>query len=244
MFTSIRNLLRIRPNVKSNREINISVEQLLGNYEDRRFQYSLRFEALQHASYLKSYLDINRKFIIFSCFDSLALRNRRQLNVVEIGVCYGGNLEYMKHLSDFLFLDTKLFAFDTFEGHPHVNRTYDNISKHHVGKFFLKYRSNTLETLEQLGVEVHIGDIIKTLETVTFENGIDFMHLDTDLFDSTKFVLERLPNLLNIGGICLLDDFKCETTPGIIAAFNSVELGSKFTCLETPFNQVMIIRLN
>ena len=219
-----------------------SSSNLLGNYSDRKFQYQNFFKDFDFETKLKSYLDVNRKFAIFAAIQCLA-RKKTNLVIAEIGVCQGGNLEFMFKICKHLGVDSRILAFDTFEGHPHINSQHDNVLKHRVGKFALKNKVNTFEVLKNLDIEIYAGDILLTLERALPDGKVDFIHLDTDLFDSTKFVLERLDKLLSKGGICIVDDFNCETTPGIIAATSAVDLSRNFVTIPTPFNQIMLIKI-
>lgn len=216
---------------------------LMGNKEDRLFQYEYESNTLTLQTDLKSYLDTNRKFMIRSCLNQLSSLKKETLILAEIGVCYGGNLEYIHKLMKLREQNADIYAFDTFEGHPHVDQAMDNVLVHKVGKFFLKNRKRTIKKLQEMNVSINVGDVMKTFDISMFPDGIDFLHLDTDLYQSTKFILALLPKVLNSRGICVIDDYLCSNTPGVLKAVQESNLKTNFIVIESPFNQLILIRI-
>ena len=72
------------------------------------------------------------------------------------------------------------------------------------------------------GVQVIKGDATKTVEGIFEEvpRGLDFLHLDTDVYPVTLSVLEVVLPKLKTGGVVIIDDYGTRTCPGVFKAVN------------------------
>ena len=104
-----------------------------------------------------------------------------------------------------------MFAFDSFEGLPsaegEIYKKGDYAYPEHVFKRFVKKSGVPLQ-------RVHIvpGFYDKSLTPELYDNlglsrGIHFVHLDSDLYESTKTALQWLTPLLDSGSVIIFDDW-------------------------------------
>lgn len=144
----------------------------------------------------------------------------------EVGVFNGG---FTSILSD-NFLDTKIYAYDTFEGMP--ESCWDKSEIHYVGEFkphfdVIKILNNRKNVITRKGIfPDSIGD----------ETGFWMVHLDVDFYLSTLNSLEVLRDRMAPGGAIFLDDWDWPNCPGVRKAVE--ELG--FEAKETVEHQSVI----
>jgi len=146
--------------------------------------------------------------------------------IAEVGVFNGG---FTGILSD-NFLDTKIYAYDTFEGMPEscwVKEEY-----HHVGEF--KPQLDVVKTLNnRKNVIVRKGIFPESIQD---ETGFWMVHLDVDFYVSTLNSLKVLKDRMAKGGAIFLDDWDWPNCPGVRKA--AEELG--FTPVQTVEHQAVI----
>lgn len=116
---------------------------------------------------------------------------------MEFGVYKGGTMRYMaKRRSDRLF-----HGFDSFEGLPESWGGFDLPR----GAF------NTKGNLPKVpnNVSLHKGWYNKALPTwkTSCEDKIAFMHVDCDLYSSTKTIFDELADRLQVGTVILFDEY-------------------------------------
>ncbi len=142
------------------------------------------------------------------------VRETRSLKgaMAEVGVYKGGSARII-HEED---PTRDLHLFDTFSGMPQHNPEVD---RHHEGDFsdtsfkeVLKYviDSNTPEN-----VTLWVGEFQNTCQLLPTDMQFSFVHLDADLYKSTKDALGFFWPKLVIGGVILLDDYLWPGCPGV-----------------------------
>lgn len=131
--------------------------------------------------------------------------------IAEVGVYKGGSLKYLAE--NFPNANT-IFGFDTFEGLP---KEHWNEKEIHQPKEFNE------TSLQQVDLFINIDKVwlIKGL----FPNSIkdtdiknwnfDFVHIDTDFYQSVKESLEWFWPRMNEGGIIVFDDYGWPNCPGV-----------------------------
>ena len=121
----------------------------------------------------------------------------------------------------------QVFGADTFEGHPFdspEDMPSDKQLVHHKGLFSGNNFDRVSAMLQDNGLtnttllEGMVGDTLPALGDRKF----CFVHLDMDLYVSTKQALEYLEPKLNSGGILVLDDYGGYETPGVAQAVSEV----------------------
>jgi len=146
--------------------------------------------------------------------------------IAEVGVFHGG---FTGILSD-NFLDTKIYAYDTFEGMP--ESCWRDGEPHHIGEFkpeidVVKMLNNRKNVVVRKGIfPESIGD----------ETGFWMVHLDVDFYLSTLNSLKVLKDRMVKGGAIFLDDWDWHNCPGVRQAVE--DLG--FIAIDTVENQAVI----
>ena len=146
--------------------------------------------------------------------------------IAEVGVFHGG---FIGILSD-NFLDTKIYAYDTFEGMP--ESCWKDGEPHHIGEFkpeidVVKMLNNRKNVVVRKGIfPESMGD----------EAGFWMVHLDVDFYLSTLNSLKVLKDRMAKGGAIFLDDWDWPNCPGVRQAVE--DLG--FIAIDTVENQAVI----
>jgi hypothetical protein len=154
-----------------------------------------------------------------------ALKNPTGL-IGEVGVFNGG---FTGILSD-NFLDTKIYAYDTFEGMPESCWVKDE--HHYVGEF--KPELDVVRILNnRKNVVVRKGIFPDSIQD---ETGFWMVHLDVDFYLSTLNSLKVLKDRMAKGGAIFLDDWDWPNCPGVRKAVE--ELG--FNAIQTVEHQAVI----
>jgi Macrocin-O-methyltransferase (TylF) len=140
--------------------------------------------------------------------------------ILEFGVFKGNSFFRWIKFRDLLEQTSsrKIIGFDTFGDFPEAK--YDKDVKKREA--FLKEtgggKSITYEELNNLldeqnlnrNVEIVRGDILLTLDKYIDENPhlkISLLHIDVDLYEPTKYILEKLYEKVTKGGIIIFDDY-------------------------------------
>lgn len=158
--------------------------------------------------------------------------------MAEVGVFQGGSSKIICEAKR----NRKLHLFDTFSGLPSVsekdthfgmkywkNNQFNNTSEDSVKKYLSKYDN----------VFIYSGKFPETGKFVIGKK-FSFVHLDVDLYDSTKNCLEFFyPNLIK-GGIILTHDFH---TGGVKTAFDEFLKNKSLPVIELSGSQCMIIKI-
>jgi hypothetical protein len=154
-----------------------------------------------------------------------ALKNPTGL-IGEVGVFNGG---FTGILSD-NFLDTKIYAYDTFEGMPESCWVKDEF--HYVGEF--KPELDVVRILNnRKNVVVRKGIFPDSIQD---ETGFWMVHLDVDFYLSTLNSLKVLKDRMAKGGAIFLDDWDWPNCPGVRKAVEELGLNA----IQTVEHQAVI----
>lgn len=138
-------------------------------------------------------------------------------DVLEFGVFKGSS--FIRFLTFRSILENnfsrKVYGFDTFREFPSQKRKNDKrlkkdftldagkpISKNKLKDILNKKKFENFELVE--------GDVLKTLDKFLKKNPnlkISLLHLDMDVYNSTKFVINKLKDKIVKKGIILIDDY-------------------------------------
>lgn len=137
--------------------------------------------------------------------------------MAEAGVFDGGVVGI---LSD-NFLDSTIYAYDTFEGLPEACWTKDE--PHQAGQFkpthdVIKFLSNRKNVVVRKGLFP---------ESIGEESNFWMVHLDLDFYLSTLNALKILIPRMAKGGIIFLDDYEWHMCPGVKKATDELGLHVK-----------------
>ncbi|HXU26902.1 MAG TPA: class I SAM-dependent methyltransferase [Bacteroidia bacterium] len=142
-------------------------------------------------------------------------------HILEFGSFNGTNLVYMAKLMQLLSPHNlkKIFGFDSFEGLTEIS-TEDKLPKGDVGAYKgNKELLNDILELHQLKeiIELEVGYIEKTLPPFLEKNKhflFSLIYIDTDLYSSTKIILQECWDRLSPKGIIVFDEGYHDRFPG------------------------------
>lgn len=173
-----------------------------------------------------------------------AIEQTKHLNgdYVEIGVYKGGSaltaLNYMK----FSNIKKNIYLLDTFDGFNYseaessVETHWQNNNNHHRlygPENTIKKINNVLsEACPNQHFEIIQSNICSDALPSHIQN-IVVANIDVDLYDATKYALEKVADKIVKGGIIISED--PTSTPGLIGAFYAME-----TFLKTPIGKKFI----
>jgi hypothetical protein len=140
--------------------------------------------------------------------------------IVEFGIFKGNSFFRWIKFRDLLEQtgSRKIIGFDTFSDFPEANFKEDKLRRDafveetNGGKSISFEEIN--ETLETQGLHKNVdivkGDILDTLDDYLKKNPhlkISLLHIDVDLYEPVKLILEKLYERVTKGGIIVFDDY-------------------------------------
>ena len=143
-------------------------------------------------------------------------------DIVECGVFKGASLIRFLTFRDLIEKKNKrkVIGFDAFGKFPYPKKNYKNnkadkkFAKKHDNNIGLGININLLKKYLKkkkiINYELIKGDVVKTLPNYLNKNKrikISLLHLDLDVYEPTRFVLDSLYKNISINGIILLDDY-------------------------------------
>ena len=141
-------------------------------------------------------------------------------DIVECGVYKGASLSRFIKFREILENSSskKIIAFDAFGKFPKTNYNLGKIERKNFIKEASSDKSVSLREYIKLlksqnlynNIELIKGDVHRTLKKYKNKNPhlrLSLLHVDVDLYESTKIYLEELFPLVMRGGIVILDDY-------------------------------------
>jgi hypothetical protein len=127
-------------------------------------------------------------------FEHMKLQHKENTLWLEFGVAEGSTINYISK-----FTNDKVYGFDSFEGLPEKWR--DGFDK---GAFNMNGRLPEVNS----NVELVKGYFNETLMNFiqTHNKKISFIHMDADLYSSTKYVLDTLKEYIDTDCIIVFDE--------------------------------------
>lgn len=155
--------------------------------------------------------------------------------LIEIGVWRGGTGVLIAKSAELLGIKDNVYLCDTFSGVPKASEK-DGIYKGG------EHADTTKEAVENLVEMLHLTNVKIVQGIFPDETGFElenhqfrFCHIDVDVYESAKGVVEWLWERLSVGGIIVFDDYGIESTNGITAYVNE---------MTTTYGCVMIYNIN
>jgi hypothetical protein len=140
--------------------------------------------------------------------------------IVEFGIFKGNSFFRWIKFRDLLEQTNsrKIIGFDIFGDFPEANFEEDKLKRDAFVEETQGGKSISFEEITALlkeqnleqNVEIVKGDILKTLDTYIEDNPhlkISLLHIDVDLYEPSKIILEKLYSKVTKGGIIVLDDY-------------------------------------
>lgn len=155
----------------------------------------------------------------------------------EVGVYRGGSAMLLRAAAR----KRQLHLFDTFEGHPRLQSEHDT-PHHHAGRYG---DTNAQEVTHRVGgpLCVWIGEFPgRIISGVTWDRPLALVHLDADLWRSTRDALRYVVPLLVPRGVIVCDDYGDADTPGVQTAVDECALEFPALRLEVLPTQQAILR--
>jgi hypothetical protein len=148
---------------------------------------------IEYKKILKNIPDVN-KYVLKYLFEDLKIEHKNNTLWLEFGVFSGKSINYISK-----FTDKIVYGFDSFCGLPEDWR--DGYSK---GMFDMKGNFPKVND----NVRLIAGWFDDTLEEFIKQNNkkVSFIHIDCDLYSSTKYVLNTLKKHIDENCIILFDE--------------------------------------
>lgn len=145
--------------------------------------------------------------------------------ICEIGVYRGGTAFALSSLG------RRLYLYDTFEGIPYQG---DLDTGNPVGKF----ADTSAQDVQAL---IPAATVVQGLfpDSLIPMDPIAFVHADADQYESTKAILEHMPQRMVRGGFILFDDFGVEDCKGCTQAV--IESGVRFSIIHDTGKALVVI---
>lgn len=153
-------------------------------------------------------------------------------DMAEVGTYMGGTAKIICEANP----NKTLYTFDTFTGLPELG-VNDDANKYMEGRFKSSY-DTVAEVLEGCNVKLVKGDFRDTCEDYR-DKTFSFVHIDVDLYDTTKFCLEFFYPRMVEGGIIVSHDY--QNNKGVNMAINEFFEG-KETIISLLGSQGLVVR--
>lgn len=134
--------------------------------------------------------------------------------LAELGICRGGSASVIAGCCP----EKRLRLFDTWEGNPED----DQLEGGHLKGDFAADFEEVRRFLELYDVEYFRGTFPATAPTAEDDTRYAFVHLNVGTYPGTRVGLEYFLPRLVAGGLCVLDDYRCEPCPGVELAVRHV----------------------
>jgi len=152
--------------------------------------------------------------------------------VAELGVYKGGSLDILSRV----FPHKAIYGFDTFEGMPEV---VSSIDVHQAGEFSDTSFEKLSEYFSGSNVRLIKGRFPDTVPQVP-ELQYCFVHIDGDIYTSTRDAIAYFYPRLVVGGVLVFDDWEWKGCPGVKRAVEEYFPGREIVVVG---NEAMIKKL-
>ena len=170
---------------------------------------------VENTFYLKS--DISRLSKTICHYEIFKKTTSIPGSIVECGVFKGVSLIRFISFRNLIIRNSKkkVYGFDAFGKFPKQKINRDNkFARYHDKKAGIGISHIILKKFiskkKLKNFQLFKGDVKKTLPNFLKRNPklkISFLHIDLDVYEPTKFVLETLFSRVSVGGVILIDDY-------------------------------------
>ena len=179
----------------------------------------------------RSLITAHEQFIIHSIVEGM---RRMEGDIAEVGVYAGSSTRTICEAKG----DKRLHVCDTFAGLP--DPTSEDHGVERQGCFACDLESIRAYLAGFPNVEYHVGFCPDSIRGVLDDTKFCFVHLDVDLYSSTKQCLEWFFPRLVPGGIILSHDYSL--LDGVRQAFAEFTADRREQVIELPTTQCMLVR--
>jgi hypothetical protein len=195
-----------------------------------------------------TFLYYDRLYTIYQVIRNIVTRSdpKKTLTFMEIGVFKGGGSHFVAELSQEIADGrVQLFCVDTFEGHSACDLPDGKDGDHSAGLFGETDYDDVCRYLSRFEfvtvLRGRIQDQASRLDRMEF----DFIHLDVDIYNPTKFTLDHFGGRMNPGGVIVVDDYGFTTCPGVTKAVDEfIKANSGFYRFNLLTGQSVLIKLD
>ena len=223
-------------------EIIPSLEKL--GFTEIHYFHSLLFAEQMYEKYDSKFLGILNKIgnnrgadneENYTLYSSLIATKNLQGDIAEVGVYKGGTARLICEVKG----KRNLYLFDTFEGLPETNENDLLVQKGWLQDTSLESVKNYLSDFEN----IHFlkGIFPETAKPIS-DKKFSFIHLDTNLYQSTLDALDFFWSRMVVGGRIVSHDYNTSSMPGIKKAFSEFFEKEPEKIIEIADTQVMAIK--
>ncbi len=134
--------------------------------------------------------------------------------VIEVGSYHGGSAHFIGRALQAHDRTPRFFVCDTFAGHAETDARID-IAHHDAGKFEDASAEATAAYLASYpALELVVGDIVETSQRLPAAS-FGLVHLDVDVYPTTRYCLRHFGTRLAENAIVVIDDYGVTTCPGV-----------------------------
>lgn len=193
--------------------------------------------------FLNLYAKVSRDLVAVQPLEDLYNLYRLALNtakltgdIAEVGVYRGGSAKLICSVKN----GKALHLFDTFEGMPKVRPELD---RHKAGDF----SDTSLEAVRQYlsgypGVHFYKGFFPDSAASLAKDARFSLVHLDVDIYESTRAGLDFFYPRMTPGGLLLSHDYRSISCPGVKKAFDEFFANKPEPVIELWKTQCMIVK--
>jgi O-methyltransferase len=171
----------------------------------------------------RTYLNVDRLYTLWQAVASLPDTAHA---IAEVGVYRGGSAWFVAEALRLRGKELPFYACDTFQGHVEVDETLDGL--HRPGIQFTRVKAEKV-TKYLRGfplVQVMAGDIRDTAPAFAAETAFGLVHLDVDVYPTTRFCLEFFGPRMVSGAMIVADDYGTTTCEGVKKAVDEFAAGN------------------
>lgn len=143
-------------------------------------------------------------------WDALQQRAMVPGDVLELGVYKGGSALLLHRAAP----SRQLHLFDTFAGHPDVDRQHDDRGAHPVGRFSDTSANAVAALFTSAPVAIHVGVFPDSAAYWHPAPQLVVAHVDADLYESVLAACRILWPWIVPGGVMIFDDYGFPDCPG------------------------------
>jgi O-methyltransferase len=174
----------------------------------------------------------------FNLFQSATKTRRLPGDIAELGVYRGGSAKLIASLKG----EKRLHLFDTFEGMPEVRPDVDRF--HASGDFAGDWLESTKRYLKNFSNIFYYKGLFpdSAQELGKTPTRFSLVHLDPDIYASTKAGLEFFYPRMVSGGIIIAHDYRNLACPGVRRAFDEFFAEKPEIVLELWKTQCLVVK--
>ena len=132
--------------------------------------------------------------------------------MLEVGVLRGGTSAFLARAAGILKKKGRIFSCDTFSGH--VERTPSSTAGMLSARSWAGRPSRTFATISlPTAVSRSFRETSRTLRPASAR--LLLLHLDVDVFETTRYVLDTFAERMVVGGVIIADDYAVKSCKGV-----------------------------